>query len=420
MLDDYLSSPWRLLQLRSGPSGPFLDGFAAALFSDGRRINAMRYINTAAHVGVWARRHGIAIADVDETVIERFERHLAQCRCVDVAAGWRGGRKRVRKRVRVGALMFLDFLRREGVARQMPSCPIHSSALVAGYCSWLRNQRGVVARTIQSYMGTIRDLIAAVGDDPALYSASALRSFILTWVRLHAPHSPGKATSALRSFLLFLVAQGRCSADLVGAVPRIPGWRLAKLPPYLSVDTVEKLINSCDESTRYGLRDRAILLLFARLGLRNADVAGLRLGDVDWKTGRIRVIGKGRRETWLPLSQDVGDAILAYLERARPPTKIDHVFVTTQAPIRPMLAWGTGERVKAAMKRVSIDAPSHGGHILRHSLASRMLREGATLDSIGAVLRHRHVDTTAIYAKIDIGLLRQIAQPWPMKEVPSC
>lgn len=417
MLDVYFSTAWKLAQLRSGPSGPFLDGFAAGLFSAGYKSGgAKRHINATAHLGVWARRRGVAIADIDEAVIEGFVRHVAQCRCVRLAAGW----GRDRKLSRFTALMFLDHLRREGVARGAPTCPTLSSVLIDEYSAWMRNQRGLVARTIQSYVRTIRDFVDRVGDDPVRYTASALRSFIITWVKQCAPNSPGKAASALRSFLLFLVAQGRCSADLVAAVPRIPAPRLAKLPPYLSVDVVEKLISSCDESTRYGLRDRAILLLFARLGLRNADVAGLTLDDIDWKSGRIRISGKGRRETHLPMPQDVGDAILAYLERVRPATEYEHVFLSTQAPIRPMRACGTGGRVCWAMKRVGIDPPAHGAHILRHSLANRMLREGATLDSIGAVLRHRNVNTTALYTKIDIGMLGQIAQPWPVAEVPSC
>jgi site-specific recombinase XerD len=192
------------------------------------------------------------------------------------------------------------------------------------------------------------------------------------------------------------------------------------LPIYLPADAIERIIESCDRSTPSGLRDRAVLLLFARLGLRAGDVANLRLGDIDWKTGRFRVIGKGRREAWLPLPQDAGDAVHAYLQRARPAASDDHVFLKVQAPIAACSASSLSYRVAEAIRRAGVDAPAHGAHLLRHSLATRMLREGATLDSIGVLLRHQDVETTALYSKVDVELLRQVAQPWPVAEVSPC
>jgi site-specific recombinase XerD len=163
-----------------------------------------------------------------------------------------------------------------------------------------------------------------------------------------------------------------------------------------------------------------MLLLLARLGLRAGDVVGLRLGDLEWKQGRLRVAGKGRRETRLPLPQDVGDAILGYLEIERPAAATDHVFLTARTLIRSIGSSGLHDVVARAIERAGVESPSRGTHILRHSLATRLLREGATLDAIGALLRHRDVSTTALYAKVDIGLLRQVSQPWPRAEVSPC
>ena len=163
-----------------------------------------------------------------------------------------------------------------------------------------------------------------------------------------------------------------------------------------------------------------MLLLLARLGLRAGDVVGLRLADIDWKRARLRLVGKGRRETCLPLPPDVGDAILAYLKNVRPAVEDDHVFLSRQAPVGPLRSNALSGRVALAMRRAGVQAPSHGAHLLRHSLASRMLREGATLDLIGAVLRHRSVESTALYSKVDVDLLRQVAQPWPDAEVSPC
>jgi integrase len=197
-------------------------------------------------------------------------------------------------------------------------------------------------------------------------------------------------------------------------------WRLAKLPRYLPADDVERIIAACDRSSPMARRDRAMLLLLARLGLRAGDVVGLRLGDIEWGQGRLRVVGKGRRETRLPLPQDVGDAILGYLEIERPVSATDHVFLTARTPIRPIGSSGLRDAVARAIERAGVEAPCRGAHVLRHSLATRLLREGATLGAIGALLRHRDVSTTALYAKVDIGLLGQIARPWPRAEVSSC
>jgi len=162
---------------------------------------------------------------------------------------------------------------------------------------------------------------------------------------------------------------------------------------------VERIIAAGGRPSSVARRDRAMLLLLARLGLRAGDVVGLRLGDIDWTQGRLRVAGKGRREMWLPLPQDVGDGILGYLELERPSAATDHVFLTARPPVRPIGTAGLRDVVWRAIERAGVQAPSRGTHVLRHSLATRLLRDGATLDTIGAVLRHRDVNTTALYAR---------------------
>jgi integrase len=179
---------------------------------------------------------------------------------------------------------------------------------------------------------------------------------------------------------------------------------------------VERLIASCAVTTPAGIRDRAILLLLARLGLRAGDILAMRFDDIDWAKGTLRVCGKSRREVCLPLPQDAGDALLDYLNRARPKVGYDRIFLRAFAPYRPVRAISTV--VRLGLERAGItDAPSHGARLLRHSAATGMLRAGATLDAIGVVLRHRSTDTTMHYAKVDIAMLRPIAQPW-LGDVP--
>jgi len=173
-------------------------------------------------------------------------------------------------------------------------------------------------------------------------------------------------------------------------------------------------IAACDGSSPARRRDRAIILLLARLGLRAGDVAGLCIADIEWETGTLRVSGKGGYQVRLPLPQDVGDAILDYLACRDPIRDCDHIFIRSIAPYRPFKRGdGVSSVVKCVMKRAGVVSPSKGAHVLRHTAATQMLRHGVPLDRIGLVLRHRGIDTTAYYAKADVHSLKEIAQPWP-------
>jgi site-specific recombinase XerD len=220
-------------------------------------------------------------------------------------------------------------------------------------------------------------------------------------------------------FVRFLIATERCAQDLEHIIPRAPGRRPSSLPKYLSPEDVERAIAACDPSTQLGARDRAIVLLLARLALRAADVADLKWWDINWPKGTIRLTGKSRREDVLPLPQDVGDAILHYVERMRPAVPSDHIFIITAAPYTPIRPRQVSQTAKRVLLRAGVQAASYGAHIFRHSVATTMLRSGASLGEIGALLRHSDSDTTAVYAKVDVDLLRQVALPWP-EEVPQC
>lgn len=209
----------------------------------------------------------------------------------------------------------------------------------------------------------------------------------------------------------FLHVQGLIPVSLTAAVPGVAGWRLAALPRGLSREQVQALLAAHDTTTAVGLRDHALLVMLARLGMRGAEAAALRLEDVDWRGGQIVVRGKGARVERLPLQAEVGAALAAYVTDARPSCDCTSVFVTVRAPFQPL----TATAVRAIMGRTCRRAgmPRVGAHRLRHSLATDLLRAGAPLAEVGQVLRHRSQLSTAAYAKVDYDTLQTLAQPWP-------
>jgi len=208
---------------------------------------------------------------------------------------------------------------------------------------------------------------------------------------------------------------------LDAAVPSLAYWDLATLPRYLPAGDVERVLTSSRRASPIGRRNRAILLLLARLGLRGGDIVQLRLSDIDWKGAWIHVCGKGHRPRRLPLTHEVGEAIAVYLQGGRPRTSTDALFVTCKAPVRAFASSSTVSAVVVdELRRAGVARPNNRGaaHLFRHSLATTLLREGASLEQIGTLLRHQSVKTTQIYTKVDVAALREIAQPWP--EVLPC
>jgi site-specific recombinase XerD len=345
-------------------------------------------------------------SDIDLAV---FSEHLRTCRCLRAMGGRRN------HHTIFGARLFRQHLVEIGVCQSAAAALQHAEpCLVVHFKVWLRKHRGASDSTIKLYARDATYLMATLGDDPERWEPAAIRSFFLDRASHCGNGTVEKLTTSLRAFLRYLAVKGRCRAGLADVVPGYAHWRLADLPRYLAAEQVNRLIAACDGDVLARRRDRAIVLLLARLGLRAGDVAQLRLDDIEWETGSLRVTGKSRYEVRLPLPQDVGDAIAAYLA-CRPSTcPSDHVFLRNIAPFRPFRKGdGISSVVKRLMQRAGVVAPVKGAHILRHTAATEMLRHGVPLEKIGLVLRHRGIDTTAHYAKADVALLKQIAQPWP-------
>jgi len=221
-------------------------------------------------------------------------------------------------------------------------------------------------------------------------------------------------TAALRSFLQYARYQGYINIDLSASVPTVANWSKASIPKSLPPDQVELVLAHCDRQTAVGRRDYAILLLLARLGLRAGEIVSLSLDDIDWQAGLITVRGKSNHLSQLPLPIDVGEAIVAYLQNGRPLSTSRALFLRGQAPITSFKGpAAVSKLVRHALIRAGIDSPYKGAHQFRHTLATEMLRQGASLAEIGELLRHRNPQTTTIYAKVDLVSLRKLALPWP-------
>ncbi len=312
----------------------------------------------------------------------------------------------------------LRFLRDVGVVggtdgRVAEAGPVE--ALLGEFGTWLAGERGLAAATVDCYGKQARAFLVHLPEplDGALQrlDAGQVTLFMLDYCRDRNTWSAKAAVTAIRALLRFLYVAGHVPVPLAAAVPAVAGWRLASLPRGLDADQVALLLDSCDQDTVVGRRDYAILTLLARLGLRGAEVAGLELGDLDWRGGEIVIRGKGNRIERLPLPMVVGEAVAAYLTGGRPRCDAATVFCTVRAPYRPLSPAAVRAIMAHACQRAGLARV--GAHRLRHFLATDMLRAGAPLAEVGQVLRHRSQLATAIYAKVDQNVLRTLARPWP-------
>ena len=413
MLITYFKDSRTLARYRSGLANLYLENFIVWLEGKGyRRFTIRRHVREVVHFADWAEAEGLALRDLDRGALNRLCNQLAERNSLRYSCG-------NQKQICHSASLLIDFLEEIGAVEPRPPCTsTQDPALLLQFREWMRTQRGTLDNTLNEYRRPILDLLDDLGTEPIAFNAIGLRKFLLRRVSCFSSGKWKNLATAVRMFLRFLIARGYCAPGLEHAIPTVAKWRLSSLPKYLSIQDVESLINSCDQSSPLGARDRAILLLIARLGLRAGDVSALKFGDLLWEEGTLIVSGKGRRQTRLPLPQGVGEAILYYLSHGRPSKVGDSIFITSTAPFVPISRQAVGQTVARAIRRTGISAPTKGSHLLRHSAATRMLREGVSLPTISALLRHASIETTTVYAKVDVDLLQEVAMSWP--EVQPC
>ena len=390
-----------------GPLAAHLEGARSHLLGQGYSpLSATNLLGVMSHLSRWLQAVGLKASELTRETLGTF----------------------FQERIRVGYTQFrtpraldaiLEYLEQAGIvslpepvaARKTPL-----DELLDEYQEFLVKERALVPMTVQMYERHARIFLSErFGSDcqqlSRLNSDDVIR-FILRQSRRFSVGTAKYVVSALRSLLRFLHLRGDLATELADAVPAVAGWRQARLPKFISAQELQRLLASCDRQSFTGRRDFAVLLLLARLGLRACEVRALELDDIHWRTGEIFIRGKGRKNC-LPLPSQVGKAIAAYLKHGRPRSTSRALFLSCKAPHR---RFSTSSGVKSIVRGAAVRAGLSqrvGPHRLRHTAATQMLRRGASLSDIAQVLRHRSVDTTAIYAKVDRATLRAIAQPWP-------
>jgi site-specific recombinase XerD len=385
----------------------YLDAYAAAVAEQGYAHYSIRQqIVVIADFSRWLKQKHIDAPALNSNVVKRYLR-------------LRRRQQRLRRGEPKALERLLAMLRQKGVAKQQQAVAVNArTRITSEFRCYLLQERGLSPSTLLNYVPVAEQFLAERFHNTvpnfARIRATHVTGFVLRHAHQLSPVRAGLMVTGLRSFFRYLRHRGVIATDLAACVPTVPNWSLSTLPRFLPAAKVERVLNYCDRTTAVGRRNHAILLLLARLGVRAGEVVGLRLDDIDWSTGQITIRGKGDKSAQLPLANDVGAALAAYLRHDRPRSATRSVFLRHRAPL---VGFGNSSTisslVRRALQHAGVESAHTGAHVLRHSLATSLLRQGGSLDEIGELLRHRSPNTTAIYAKVDVTALHTLALPWP-------
>jgi site-specific recombinase XerD len=394
-------------RMYGGPLGSYIDEYAARIDAEGYcQWTKGLALRITADFSRWLYGRYLTAGDISETQVDRFLSHRRRS-------------NNIQDGHRAALMKMLSLLREKGVVQADDALPARTEReqIEKDFCRYALQYRGLSASTVRYYMPFVGRFLAESFGAKSIQWEALNATHVTAYVRRHASeHSHSLAqmmVKALRTFLRYLHHQGLIKMDLAICVPKVAQWSFVGLPSFLRADEVQLVLSHCDRQTAAGRRDYAIVLLLAHLGLRAGEVAALTLDEIDWEQGSFGVRNKGGQRTRVPLPEEVGQAIVEYLTTARPSCKDRHVFVRCIAPYRGYASTSISAFATQALARAQIGPPRTGAHIFRHALATEMLRQGATLSEIGQLLRHKHPDTTRIYAKVDLPALRELAMQWP-------
>lgn len=408
MLEKFFKQRGSIEHLQRNPLAAHLDSFAASLAEDSYAVSTVRSkLLWIAQLGWWLQENKLIVAQLNECIVNTFLKEMQR-------------QGRLRRGQAWTILRFAERLQSQGVIPcPEPACDTSPLAeLERQYERYLRTERGLTTATVVNYQPVAHSfLVHQFGDGPLRLeelAGSDISTYVLTHAHSQSVKRAQLMVTALRSFFRFLLRDAKIQIDLTACVPTVADWRLSSIPKYLAEEEVQRLLDACDRSTSTGRRDYAVLVLLARLGLRAGEVVALTIDDIDWRAGEVMIHGKGLFHDRLPLLSETGEALATYLQMDRPRTRTRRVFVRMKAPHTGFAGPSTVSTiVRRALDRAGLHPPAKGAHLLRHTLATGMLRQGASMAEIGEVLRHRSPNTTEIYAKVDLSGLRSLAQPWP-------
>jgi site-specific recombinase XerD len=389
--------------LTKAPLAPWIDRYAGHLREEGySKQGSCEQLRMLARFNEWLDMQSFTADTVTPDAFEGFRDHLQR-----------------KGKLRGGYETALQHLLRIMHPNLCVETPTRLDLLLQGFGDYQLNDRGLAKTSVRDWRRHVQNFLEkqVPGGDPG--DLSQIQPHLISnWIQREANRTSAAygrhIATALRSFFSYTFYKGLMDRNLATCVPSVRTWSLTEIPRYLSVEQVQKVLDGCDRTRRTGKRDFAILLLLARLGLRAGEVIGLQLDDIDWNEGLITVHGKTRRASRMPLPQEVGEALANYLYSSRPRCKARHIFIRSRAPHRPFTEVGAISAIATrALKNAGVAVGLNGAHVFRHSLATTMLKNGASLGEIGEILRHRRADTTRIYAKVDIASLRKLALAWP-------
>ncbi len=413
MLETVSVHPRICEQIRSGPLGRSVDDFVEVLAGREYATSTIRrHVRAAAIFSAWLDQQGVAATDIDETLVSRFVRGLSRRpsstrpsgRPSEVASGVR--------------LLAVHLWTREvAPRRRLVAARCETDQWLQSFDDHLVHVHGLVVGTRRMYRRYAAALLAECAGTPtpdwSRLTVPTIAAFVQTRANRLGPSTRRSPVTATRAFLRFLATRGVIRAGIDGAVPTIRQWKHATLPRAVAAEDVQQVLAAVDVTRPSGLRDRAILLLLIRLGLRAGEVAALAVDDVDWHNGIVRVAGKGGRERRLPLPADIGETLVAAL-RSRPPTSPpDMIFATARPPYRQLNGGNVTDIAQRALRRAGVTVPRPGAHVFRHTFASQMVRRDVPMKTVADLLGHARLRTTTIYAKLDREALATIALPWP-------
>lgn len=418
-LELVISCPITLNKLRSGPLGIHLDGFCAWLLKRGFSRHTIRvHLSNVSHFNEHLGRRGVAAdhllssMDVDDF----FESYTSCCRC-------RGALAAHLLRVHHSLNRFVEYLDGKNLFDPLIVREIHHPLLDA-YLAWMAHHQHSAAGTLElraQYLATFLRWLGPEATPQGLTTLSpdCVEDFFLAYAQKVGGAARRSMQAALRTFFRFCLYQGYINVPLDLAVPTLRTYRLASVPRGLPDGQARQVLQGIDRKTLVGLRDYAILQMLYTYGVRGGQLRALRLEQIDWNRNQILFEpSKGGKASLLPLTTEVGESLLDYLQNSRPPSLYPQVFLTTRAPYHPLpRSSSLSVIVERCIRSVGIEIPHKGAHVFRHAFATRMLQQGHPLKAIADVLGHRYLGTTFIYTKVDFNNLQQVALDWP-GEVP--